>query len=742
MQNFRKTPVVPPLALWGGIECTVNRVGDRYFDQAAQSGHESRLSDIEQLQSLGLSALRYPVLWERVAPAGLEHADWSIADVRLAACRERGISVIAGLVHHGSGPPSTSLVDSGFTAGLAAYAGAVAERYPWIDHYTPVNEPLTTARFSTLYGLWYPHATSDRAFVAAVLNQARATVLAMQAIRSVNPAAKLVQTDDLGKTSGTPEMAEVIALYNHRRWLAWDLLCGRVDKSHPLWAYLLRNGATAAEVLWFRAYPCPPDIIGVNYYVTSERWLDHRVERYPHLSQGLIDGRPCIDTEAARVAEAPETSLKSLLIETWKRYGLPIAITEAHIHAGREDQLRWLAEIWDAAQAARAQGVEVLAVTAWALLGSFDWDSLVTRQEGHYESGAFDLRGGVPRPTAVAGLLRQVAAGDTSTHPAALGLGWWRRATRYHAGQRSAARQIATATTMPPDPAARPPLLISGASGTLGRAFARICTERNLAFRLVSRNEMDISDPDSVERALERYQPWALINASGYVRVDEAENDAERCFRENVNGPHVLAMACARHDIHLTTFSSDLVFDGEAGKPYMENDDISPINVYGRSKADGEQAVLGRLPAALVIRTSSFFGPWDRYNFVHLALGALEAGKPFGAPGDLIMTPTYVPDLVDTCLNLIVDGERGIWHLTNGDAVSWVALARMAAVQAGLDVGRLYEQRSVDCNFIARRPANSALHSSRAMLLPSLDDALARYMAQRTVNTAAHHAAR
>ena len=742
MQNSRKTVLVPPLALWGGIECTVNRVGDQYFDQAAQSGHESRPGDIEQLHSLGLSALRYPVLWERVAPAGLEHADWSIPDVQLAACRERGINVIAGLVHHGSGPPSTSLIDPGFADGLAAYAGAVAARYPWIDHYTPVNEPLTTARFSTLYGLWYPHATSDRAFVAAVLNQARATVLAMSAVRSVNPAAKLVQTDDLGKTSGTLEMAEVVALYNHRRWLVWDLLCGRVDQGHPLWTYLLENGAAAAEVLWFCAHPCPPDIIGLNYYVTSERWLDHRVERYPHLSPGLIDGRPCIDTEAARVAEAPETSLTPLLMEAWERFGLPIAITEAHIHAGREDQLRWLTEIWDAAQAARAEGVKVTAVTAWALLGSFDWDSLVTRQGGHYESGAFDLRGGVPRPTAVAGLLRHVATGGKSAHPAAMGLGWWRRPTRFHAGRRSTARQIAASTPLPPGACERPPLLISGASGTLGRAFARICTERNLAFKLVSRSEMDITEPESVERALERYQPWALINASGYVRVDEAENDAERCFRENAYGPQVLATACARHDIHLTTFSSDLVFDGRSGQPYVETDAISPINVYGRSKADGEQAVLGRLPAALVIRTSSFFGPWDRYNFVHLALDALAAGQPFGAPGDAFITPTYVPDLVETCLNLIVDGERGIWHLTNGGAVSWFALARLAARQAGLDPSTVSEQRADDCNYIARRPANSALHSNRAVLLPTLENAMTRFMGQRASVGGAIHIAR
>ena len=734
MRPFPQNAAAAPLALWGGIECTVNRVGDRYFNQASQSGHESRPADIDRLQSLGVTAMRYPVLWERVAPDGLEHADWQVADAQLAACRTRGITVIAGLVHHGSGPRHTSLVDPSFAPGLAAYAGAVAARYPWIEHYTPVNEPLTTARFSALYGFWYPHGRSDRAFVAAVLNQCRATVLAMQAVRAVNPAAKLVQTDDLGKTWGTPPMARVTAFYNERRWLAWDLLCGKVDAAHPLWTYLLQHGALPADVLWFQAHPCPPDIVGVNYYVTSERWLDHRVDHYPFLAPGLLDGMACIDTESARVPEAPATSLTPLLLEVWARYGLPIAVTEAHIHAGREDQLRWLAEIWDAAQAARVQGADVRAVTAWALLGSFDWDSLVTRQDGHYESGAFDIRGGTPRPTAVAGLLRQLAAGQAPSHPAALGHGWWRRDTRYHV-TRNGAHQQADILFDTSVETARPPLLISGAGGTLGRAFARICAQRNLAYRLVSRAEMDITDPDSVERALATYQPWALINASGYVRVDEAEHDAERCFRENSYGPEVLATACARHGIHLTTFSSDLVFNGRADNPYIETDDVSPINVYGRSKAEGEQAVLGRTSNALVIRTSSFFGPWDQYNFVHQALGALDAGQAFAAPGDLIITPTYVPDLVDTCLNLIVDGECGVWHLTNGRAVSWIELARLAAARAGLDPAGLVENRSADCHYAAPRPTYSALDSGRAILLPTLDDALGRFLAQRTRQT-------
>ena len=195
----------PPLELWGGIECTVARVGDGYLDQIRRSGHEGRPEDLDLIAGLGLRAIRYPVLWERVAPHGLEAADWSWTDERLGRLRELGIRPIVGLVHHGSGPRSTSLVDPSFAEGLAAFARAVAERYPWVEDYTPVNEPLTTARFSGLYGHWYPHGRDDSTFARAMLTECRAVVLAMRAIREVNPAARLVQTEDLGKVVQHPE---------------------------------------------------------------------------------------------------------------------------------------------------------------------------------------------------------------------------------------------------------------------------------------------------------------------------------------------------------------------------------------------------------------------------------------------------------------------------------------------------------------------------------------------------------
>src|SRR4051812_12675041 len=140
--------------IWGGIECTINRVNDAYFDQLDYAGHYERDSDIEVLAGLGVKKLRYPLLWERHQPRKNMAIDWSWTENRLRQIRSHQIEVIAGLVHHGSGPAFTSMIDRNFPQYLADYARQVAEKFPWIEYYTPVNEPLTTARFSGLYGLW------------------------------------------------------------------------------------------------------------------------------------------------------------------------------------------------------------------------------------------------------------------------------------------------------------------------------------------------------------------------------------------------------------------------------------------------------------------------------------------------------------------------------------------------------------------------------------------------------------
>jgi dTDP-4-dehydrorhamnose reductase len=708
-----------PLELWAGPECTLNRVGDRFKDQLPASGFGHRVEDLDRLAGLGITRMRFPIVWERTETARGRH-DWAWSDERIARLRELGVAPIAGLVHHGSGPAWTHLLDPAFPELLAEYARAVAERYPHIEDWTPVNEPLTTARFSGLYGFWYPHGHDDASFVRALVHELRGTVLAMRAIREVNPRARLVQTEDLGFTTSSPSLAYQADFENLRRWLTFDLLTGRVGPEHGLWDYLRGPGGASEEDLqFFRDDVCAPDIVGINSYLTSERHLDERVDLYsPHYVGG--NGRDrYADVEAVRVLGAFIGSFEARLREAAQRYGLPVAATEVHLGCSREEQLRWLHQGWRAAESVRAEGHDIRAVTCWAAFGSFDWNSLVTRDEGHYEPGLWDVRSDPPRPTALAGLARELATGQAPTHPVLDAPGWWLRAERLKYPPHGAVQAAS--------PRGRP-LLVTGATGTLGRAFARACEVRGLPRHLLCRAELDVADPASVAAALERWQPWAVINTAGFVRVDEAEDD-ERQWRENVLGPELLAQACAREGIRLVHFSSDLVFDGRKATPYVESDATAPLNAYGRAKEASERRILQAAPDALVVRTAAFFGPWDRYNFVTCALAALRRGERWQAAQDQWVSPTYVPDLVSATLDLLVDGEHGIWHLANRGVASWADLALLAAEAARLDTSLLEPVPSASLGQRAPRPRYVPLASERGALMPTLEDALGRYLA-------------
>jgi dTDP-4-dehydrorhamnose reductase len=714
--------------LWLGVECTVNRVGDSYSDQLERSGHALRTADLERLAELGVRTIRYPVLWERTAPQSLDRLDWTWADERLESLRRLEIKPIVGLVHHGSGPRYTSLLDGEFPQKLAAYAKEVARRYPWITNYTPINEPLTTARFSCLYGHWYPHLRDALKFARAFLNQCRAVVLSMRAIRRINPAAHLVQTEDLGKTFSTPKLAYQADFENERRWLTFDLLCGQLTPGSAVWEYLRWVGIEAVELEWFLENPCPPDLIGINHYITSERFLDERLNRYPPAFHGGNGGHSYADVEAVRVCAEGVAGPKAILAEAGDRYHLPLAVTEAHLGCTPEEQLRWLNEVWMASTELRAEGVDVRAVTAWAAFGAFDWNSLLTTDSGCYEPGVFDLRSPAPRPTALAGMIRRLAAGKEFDHPVLDTPGWWRRLDRlcYPPGTHREHAVSSSVSSVRCSGDASRSILISGATGTLGQAFARICERRGLAYHLLSRKEMDIADRNSVLAAFDFYEPWAIINAAGYVRVDDAERDRETCWRENVVGPEYLSKECALHKVPLVTFSSDLVFDGIKGEPYVESDSPSPINVYGKSKAEAEVRVLDQFPEALVIRTSAFFGPWDRFNFVHGVVDTLSHDRPFFAADDAVVSPTYVPDLVNCALDLLIDDEHGIWHLANSGLVTWAEFARLVATKAGFGRALVYSRPGHLLGLAARRPLLTALSSERGNLMPSLEESLER----------------
>jgi dTDP-4-dehydrorhamnose reductase len=720
---------MPELELWGGHECTVNRVGGTFHDQTVRSGHQHRIEDLERFAELGLKALRYPVLWERIAPNRPDERDWRWTDERLPRIRDLGMRPIAGLLHHGSGPRYTSLVDPGFAQAFAGHARAAAERYPWIDAWTPVNEPLTTARFSALYGHWYPHLADEHMFWAALFNQIDATRLAMREIRTVNPAAQLIQTEDLGRTYSTRAVKHQADYDNARRWMTWDLLSGAVTPGHLMWDRLASLGF-ADRLKAIADDPCPPDILGLNHYLTSDRFLDHRIDHYPPERCGGNEFMAYADVEAVRVALPGPDGLEGVLDEAWSRYGLPLAITETHNGCTREEQVRWVREAWDAALRLRGRGVDLRAVTPWALLGTYDWNSLLTRHIGHYEVGAFDVRTGVPKPTAIAAELKRLGMGQGDPHPATQGPGWWRRDIRIEF--RPVFRTVDSPEPRPQwrtDQAPVRPLLIVGATGTLGKALARACEWRGIDYRLTSRRELSLADEDSIGRVLDACDPWGVINAAGWVRVDDAEAEAAACMAANAEGAVRLARLCRDRDIQMVGYSSDLVFDGRMDRPYVESDPASPLNVYGRSKAEAEREILALGGRPLMIRTAAFFSPFDPHNFAAHVMRTLGAGQEMTAAEDLIVSPTYVPDLVDATLDLMIDGETGLRHLANGGEVSWAEFARRVARALGLDERLVRGVDAATFGWPAPRPAYAALATERGEVMPPLDNAIARYAA-------------
>jgi len=705
------------LELWGGIECTVNRVGEQFFNQYQRSGHCQRIEDdIAAIADLGIRKLRYGVLWETVYATG--KPDWRDADSAMEAMARYGMEPIVGLVHHGSGPAHTSLVDPCFAEGVSEFASEVSERYAHVRDWTPVNEPLTTARFSGLYGHWYPHERSELGFVTALFTELRGTVLAMRAIRSHVPGARLVQTEDMGRVAARPKLQYQADFENERRWLSFDLLLGRVTPSHPMYGYLLWAGALPEEIAWFVQNPCPPDLLGINHYVTSERFLDDRVDRYRDRILGSNGRHTYVDVEAVRVPEGP-LGAKEVFREVWDRYGLPMAITEAHLGCTREEQMRWLQYIWDSASDLRQEGARFEAVTAWAMLGSHDWSTLLTRDDGVYEPGLFDVSAGYRRPTALASVARWLASGERRTHPVMQVPGWWERPVRqlYPKADRESFAVKEPGSS---------PLLITGATGTLGRAFARACDLRGIPYKLTARQELDAADESSVRATLDAWQPWAVVNTAGFVRVDDAEVEIDRCHRENVIAPATLAQACAERGLPFVTFSSDLVFGGEAGQPHVESSAVQPLNVYGESKAEAERQVLKIHPGALVVRTSAFFGPWDEHNFALACLRTLAAGEAFEALQDQVISPTYVPDLMHASLDLLLDQLTGIVHVANQGAMNWVEFGRLVARRAGLDE-ELVEGVS-STGLPARRPTFSALSSERIGFMPGVDEAVERFL--------------
>ncbi|MFL5033318.1 MAG: dTDP-4-dehydrorhamnose reductase [Xanthobacteraceae bacterium] len=230
-------------------------------------------------------------------------------------------------------------------------------------------------------------------------------------------------------------------------------------------------------------------------------------------------------------------------------------------------------------------------------------------------------------------------------------------------------------------------ILIAGRSGRIARDLIEAADGLGLEVTALGRPDLDLTDRDSVARVVEDLAPRAIVNAAGLVVVDEAERDPQHAFAINCDGPAHLAAAAARAGVPLLHLSSDYVFDGAKMAPYREDDALAPPNVYGRSKAAGEGAVLAAHPGAIVVRTSWVYGPYG-VNFLTTMLRFAAAQDMVRVVADQYGTPTAGADLARTLLEMAVrvaakpsDVSPGIYHVAGSGETTWFGLAE--AIFAG-----------------------------------------------------------
>ena len=282
-------------------------------------------------------------------------------------------------------------------------------------------------------------------------------------------------------------------------------------------------------------------------------------------------------------------------------------------------------------------------------------------------------------------------------------------------------------------------IVVFGAAGQLGFELGKELSRRGYEIREFDRKALDICDGDAVERAVAAFHPWAVFNAAAYNQVDLAEKDPLDAYKTNALAVRNLALACRQNDARLIHFSTDYVFDGKLGRPYVETDATHPLGAYAVSKLAGELYAQAYLDRPIVIRTSGVFGPGAlrtaRGNFPELMLRLAREGKPIRVVEDYSASPTYAPALASRSIDILEKDLDGTFHIGGGQPISWFDFAKMifekSAITADLAATNAREFRTP-----AARPSFSALENARLRAqnipaMPSLAEAVEHYLEGR-----------
>jgi len=278
--------------------------------------------------------------------------------------------------------------------------------------------------------------------------------------------------------------------------------------------------------------------------------------------------------------------------------------------------------------------------------------------------------------------------------------------------------------------------LVVGADGMLGTDLVRLLEDSGLETAGVDLTEVDITDYASIEGVMNQFKPSVVINTAALTDVDGCESMQQAAFQVNGGGPANLARAAAASGAFLVHLSTDYVFDGRKKEPYVEDDQVHPLGVYGRSKAEGEEGVRDVLPKNhCIVRTQWLFGLHGR-NFVESILALAQKQKVLRVVNDQHGSPTYAPDLSAALLTLIRERCRGTFHVTNSGITTWYAFAARIVKQSGLDIS-VEPMSSEELLRPAPRPLNAALDNARFVkaagwALRPWEEALDDYLKRRT----------
>lgn len=265
------------------------------------------------------------------------------------------------------------------------------------------------------------------------------------------------------------------------------------------------------------------------------------------------------------------------------------------------------------------------------------------------------------------------------------------------------------------------PILVFGARGQLGKEISAQAAEQNIDVAAASRADADILDPASVSNLIERSGPRLIVNCAAYTAVDQAEREPELAAAVNITGAAVVAREAANAKIPIIHLSTDYVFDGEKRGAYVESDAIAPLNVYGRTKAEGEEKVRTAAPCHVILRTAWVYGRFG-HNFVKSILRLSRERLELRIVGDQRGCPTSTQDLAAAIFSIDKRlGENGFaswgtFHFAGTGVTSWYGFARQIIATQAEGRGhlpRIFEIVSADYPTPARRPMNSELNSDR-----------------------------